>query len=73
MLKNQGYHIDHSYGHGKQNLSFNFFILNLIAFFFHQIFEMTDELYKACRLKKGSKVNLWDTIRGYLGILIFET
>jgi hypothetical protein len=72
-LKNQGYHIDHSYGHGEQNLSFNFFILNLIAFFFHQIFELTDELYQACRVKRGSKQNLWDTIRGFIQLLIFPT
>jgi hypothetical protein len=72
-LKNQGYNIDHSYGHGDQNLSFNFFILNLIAFFMHQIFEMTDDLYQACRVKRGSKKNLWDTIRGFIQLLIFET
>jgi hypothetical protein len=72
-LKNQGYHIDHSYGHGSHSLSFNFFILNLVAFFMHQIFEMTDELYQACRVKKGSKKNLWDTIRGFIQLLIFPT
>jgi hypothetical protein len=26
-LKNQGYHIEHNYGHGKNHLSFNFFLL----------------------------------------------
>ncbi|KJU87258.1 transposase IS4, partial [Candidatus Magnetobacterium bavaricum] len=28
-LKNQGYHIEHNYGHGKEHLSMNFFLLNL--------------------------------------------
>jgi len=36
-LKNQGYHIEHNFGHGKQNLSYIFFLLNLLAFFVHQI------------------------------------
>ena len=72
-LKNQGYHIDHSYGHGERNLSFNFFILNLIAFFFHQIYELTDELYQACRKKKGSKKNLWEMIRNHIQIIIFDS
>jgi hypothetical protein len=39
-LKNQGYHLEHNYGHGKKHLSFNFFLLNLLAFFMHQIFEL---------------------------------
>ena len=72
-LKNQGYNIDHSYGHGKQNLSFNFFILNLIAFFFHQIFELTDELYQACRAKRGSKLSLFEGLRNFIRLIIFRT
>ncbi|MBR9982357.1 MAG: hypothetical protein KFF50_15100, partial [Desulfatitalea sp.] len=30
-LKNQGYHIEHNFGHGRKNLSNNFFVLNLLA------------------------------------------
>ena len=30
-LKNQGYHIEHNYGHGEKNLSMNFFLLNLLG------------------------------------------
>ena len=33
-LKNQGYHIEHNYGHGKKNLCYNFYLLTLLAFFF---------------------------------------
>jgi len=70
-LKNQGYHIEHSYGHGEKHLSFNFFLLNLLAFFMHQIFELTDKLYQACRQKLGSKRNLWDHLRVSMRMLIF--
>ena len=72
-LKNQGYHIEHNYGHGKDNLCFNFLLLTLLAFFFHQIFELTDLLYQACRKKFGSKKHMWETLRSYIKILIFET
>ncbi len=48
-LKNQGYAIDHSYGHGDKNLCFNFYLLTLIAFSFHQVYELTDKVYQACR------------------------
>jgi hypothetical protein len=70
-LKNQGYCIDHSYGHGE-NLSFNFYLLTLIAFAFHQVFELTDKLFQTCRLQLGSKKNLWEHIRSYLKLFVFE-
>jgi len=69
-LKNQGYHIEHNFGHGKKNLSMNFFLLNLIAFFMHQIFELTDDLYQECRRAFGSKRNLWDHLRVSIRLLI---
>lgn len=70
-LKNQGYHIEHNFGHGVKALSFNFFLLNLIAFFMHQIFELTDSLYQACREKLGTKKTLWENLRVFLRIFIF--
>lgn len=36
-LTNNGYHLKHSFGHGKQNESHNFVLLNLIAFMIHVI------------------------------------
>lgn len=72
-LKNQGYHIEHNFGHGQKHLCFNFFILTLLAFFFHQIFELTDHLYQSCRKKFGSKAHLWQTLRSYIRIVIFES
>lgn len=70
-LKNQGYYIEHNYGHGRKNLSMNFFLLNLLAFFIHQIFELTDTVFQACRKKIGSKRALWECLRGILRVLIF--
>ncbi len=72
-LKNQGYHIEHNYGHGKKNLCFNFFLLTLIAFFFHQIFELTDRLYQTCRKEFGSKRSMWEKLRSYIRTTIFDT
>ncbi len=72
-LKNQGYFIEHNYGHGSQNLSFNFLLLTLLAFFCHQIAELTDELYLQCRRKLGSKINLWNNVRAFIKIFIFDS
>lgn len=72
-LKNQGYHIEHNYGHGKLNLSYNFFLLNLLAFFMHQIFELSDPLYQRCRTEKfTSRREFWNQLRCTIRILIFE-
>jgi len=70
-LKNQGYAIDHSYGHGDKNLCFNFYLLTLIAFAFHQVYELTDKVYQACRQHFGSKKHLWENIRANLRTFIF--
>jgi hypothetical protein len=73
VMKNHGYCMEHNYGHGQKNLAYNFYLLTLVAFFMHQIFELTDKLYQACRKKMGSKNNLWNTIRSYIKIIVFET
>ena len=72
-LKNQGYCLEHSYGHGKENLCFNFYNLTLLAFYFHQIFELTDTAYQACRKKMGSKREMWNTLRSYIKLLVFSS
>ena len=71
-LKNQGYHIEHNFGHGEEHLSFNFFLLNVLAFFMHQIFELTDHLYQACREKLGTKRSLWENLRVFMRSFFFS-
>ena len=72
-LKNQGYHIEHNYGHGRQNLSLNFFVLNLLAFYMHQILELTDRLYQQCRLKAGSRKEFFGLLRHAFQMLLFRS
>jgi hypothetical protein len=71
-LKNQGYYTEHNYGHGKKNLSYNMYLLTLLAFYFHQVFELTDGAYQACRKKFGSKRYMWESFRGAIESFIFE-
>ena len=72
-LKNQGYCLEHNYGHGKEHLSFNFLLLTLFAFYCHQIAELTDGLYQAVREKLGSKRHLWETLRSYIKLFVFDS
>lgn len=60
-LKNQGYHLEHNFGHGQQNLAMIFFVLNLLAFYVHQILELTDPLYQKVRYSNStSRMEYWN-------------
>ena len=72
-LKNQGYHIEHNFGHGKNNLSYIFFLLNLLAFTIHQIGQLCDPLYQRCRGKFTSRKEFWNQLRCTLRIIVFST
>lgn len=73
VMKNHGYCMEHNYGHGQKNMAFNFYLFTLLAFLIHQIFELTDRQYQACREKFGSKKHLWEKLRSWIDIIIFET
>lgn len=72
-LKNQGYHIEHNFGHGQKNLSYIFFLLNLLAFFIHQIGQLCDPWYQHCRTKFSSRQEFWNQLRCTLRLFVFKT
>jgi hypothetical protein len=72
-LKNQGYQLEHNYGHGEKHLAFNFYLLTLLAFLFHQIFEVCDNSFQASRTKAGSKRSLWEKLRTFINMAVFES
>jgi hypothetical protein len=51
-LKTKGYHLDHNFGHGKENL---FKTLCSLAFLFHTVQEPEDDLYIELRSNIGTK------------------
>lgn len=69
-LKNQGYHLEHNFGHGKEHLSHNMYLSTLLAFLLHQLLELCDDAYRQCRLKFGSKRHLWERLRHCLSMFI---
>jgi hypothetical protein len=64
-LKNQGYHFEHNFGHGKQNLSVVFGMLMMLAFLLDQVQESSCALFRAVLTKVGSKRVLWERIRSH--------
>ena len=71
-LKTKGYHMEHSYGHGKQYLAMFLATLNIIAFLFHSILELYDLAYKKIRQHVGAKVRLFDYIKYTLMQFLFK-
>ena len=71
-LKNHGYNIEHNYGHGTENLCYNFYNFTLLAFFMHQIHQLTDNLFKKVREKYGRMDSLWQEMRTALCWFYFD-
>lgn len=71
--KHQGYHLGHNFGHGHKNLSFNLYLLNMLAFGVHRLVELGSDLYKECRAIYGAREIIWQKIRNYMDILRFQS
>ena len=63
-LKNQGYHFEHNFGHGKKHLSTVFAYLMNLAFFVDQLQQLCSKTFKKALARLGSKKFLWETQRG---------
>lgn len=68
-LKNQGYYLEHNYGHGAQYLATNFAILTFLAFLADQIAQALDKAFQkaleVCQTKKA----LWEKVRQVFDLL----
>lgn len=72
-LKNQGYHFEHNFGHGKKNLSTVFVTLMMLAFLVDQVQQFACQLFRATLDKKGSKKRLWKHVRALFKTLEFQS
>jgi hypothetical protein len=72
-LKNQGYHYEHNYGHGQQNLSVVFAMLMMLAFLVDQTQQLCCPLFRAVWKKVGSKRALWEKLRSHFYHFTFRS
>jgi hypothetical protein len=72
-LKNQGYHFEHNYGHGVQNLSVVFAMLMMLAFLVDQAQQLCCPLFRAVWKKVGSKRALWEKLRSHFYHFTFRS
>lgn len=73
VLKNKGYNLEHSFGHGKQNLATILVSLNLLAFAFHTVCDLGDALWRNARAKLGPRYNVLSKLAAITVYLIFPS
>ena len=71
-LKNHGYDLTHNWGHVNGE-SFNFYILTMLAFYIHQILEMTDKLFQWCRSITRTYKQFWTDLEVWFSHFVFES
>ena len=71
VLKNNGYHLEHNFGHGKQNLAMTFAAMNLLAFAFHTVCDCLEVLWAAARQAKRARKRFFEHIRTITAYLVF--
>ena len=73
VLKNNGYNLEHNFGHGKKNLATILVSLNLLAFAIHTVCDIGDELWRAARAKLGPRYNFFGKLAAITAFLIFPS
>jgi hypothetical protein len=70
-LKNQGYRLEHNYGHGEQHLATNLALLMMLAFLVDQIQELAYVPFQQARRRFRSRTSLWERLRAlFIGYFI---
>lgn len=67
-LKNQGYHLEHNYGHGKKHLSTVFATLMMLTFLIDQVQETCCRYFQEARREFRARIGLWERIRSHFAI-----
>jgi len=71
VLKSNGYHLEHNFGHGKQNLVMMFAAMNLLAFALHTICDGLEPLWTAARTAKRARTRFFEHIRTITAYIVF--
>lgn len=71
-LKNQGYHFEHNFGHGNNNLTTVLAYLMLITFLIDQVQSATSDYFKKALEIEGRNSYLWGKIKTSFKEIIFD-
>ena len=73
ILKTKGYHLEHNYGHGKENLSSLLATLIILALLFHTVLHLMDEKYRLIRNELPSRKTFFNDIRSLTRYMCFKS
>jgi hypothetical protein len=71
VLKSNGYHLEHNFGHGKQNLAKLFAAMNLLAFAIHTVCDCLEQAWIDARTAKRARKRFFEHIRTITAYLVF--
>jgi hypothetical protein len=72
-LKTKGYHLEHNFGHGQQDLANVLASLNLLAFLLHTIQEMIEPAYLRLRQALGARKTFFNDLRALTRYIVFDS
>ena len=70
-LKTKGYHLEHNFGHGQEQLSSLLATLNILAFLYHTFLSFTDAHYRLIRAALPTRKTFFDDLRALTRYLLF--
>ncbi|TAN61241.1 MAG: ISNCY family transposase [Magnetospirillum sp.] len=73
VLKNNGYNLEHNFGHGKDTLASVLVALNLLAFAMHNACDLAEAAWQEGRQRVGAKMRLFEHIRTITAYLVFPS
>jgi len=73
ILKTKGYHLEHNFGHGSNNLSNFLMTVNLLSFLFHSVLRIFDRRYILLRKTIHSRKAFFHDIKALTKYLCFAS
>ena len=72
-LKTKGYHLEHNFGHGEDNLSNVLVALNILAFLLHTHLDAADGAYRMVRAALPTRKTFFEHLRALTTYLCFPS
>lgn len=73
VLKTKGYHLEHNFGHGKDNLAAVLATLNLLAFACHTVCDLAEQAWQQAVTTLGARARFFETLRSLTVYLVFPS
>ena len=71
-LKNQGYQLEHNFGHGNQHLATVLMLLMMLAFLIDQLLETACPVIQQIFARYHSRIAVWERLRSSFRAIVFR-